>query len=244
MIFLSHLTNGRAAFGWGVGGGIPSDLTVFGLDTAIAGRRMSESLETMLLLLDASEPVTIESDWFSLQDAVLQLRPYSDPHMKFAVASTDRRNVELMGRLGGDVLIGGMPGHVGELMQHLSSGAREFGREASRDQIKLSYVMHITEDRAEAIEGFRQGAIDEFYEFQVGVNGRPTPASGPDKWYEDYVDRNIIGSVDDAVEKLSAIVESSGGVGGFIFMSRNWAGSDANEESWRLFAERVIPKLG
>lgn len=243
MIFLDHLTKGRASFGMGVGGGIPSDLTVFGLDHEVAGRRMQESLDTMLRLLEGSEPVTIETDWFALHDAVLQLRPYTEPHMKFAVASADPRNVEMMGRLGGDVLIGGMPGKVADLMGPLQRGAASSGRTAHRSQIKLSYMMHIAEDRVEAVEGFREGAIKEFYEFQVGVNGRPAPDEGPDEWYREYVDRNVIGSVDDAISKLSSVVDQAGGLGGFIFMTRSWAGVEAREQSWRLFAQHVIPAL-
>jgi hypothetical protein len=146
MILLDHLTRGRVSFGIGIGGGIPSDLEVFGLNPETAGRRMQESLEVMLRLLAGEGPVSAESDWFELHDAVLQLHPYTKPHLPFAVASADPRNVELMGRLGGKVLLGGIPERVEQVYDHLARGAEEAGREASRDQIMLSYVLHVDED--------------------------------------------------------------------------------------------------
>lgn len=243
MIFLDHLTRGRVSFGLGVGGGIPSDLSVFGLGADEAGKRMQESLDVMMRLLAGEGPVSAHSDWFELNDATLQMRPYTQPHMPFAVASGDLRNVELMGSLGGKVLLGDMPERVEQVYEHLEKGAKAVGREASRDQIVLSYMLHIDEEHDRAIADFKDGAVREFYEFQVGVNGRPEPDDTPDEWYEGYLDKHIIGSPDDAIEKLAEIEESSGGVGGVIFMTREWAGLDASRRSWRIFAEEVAPKF-
>jgi limonene 1,2-monooxygenase len=243
MILLDHLTRGRVSFGIGVGGGIPSDLTVFGLTPESAGKRMQESLDVMLRLLEGSEPVTAHSDWFTLQEAVLQMRPYTEPHMPFAVASADPRNVSLMGKLGGKVLLGGNPERVEQVFRDLDRGAALEGKEASKDQIMLSYVMHLDDSHEKAIADFKEGAIREFYEFQVGVNGRPEPEGGPDVWYEAYLERNIIGSPEHARERIAQIEETAGGLGGIIFMSRAWAGIEASRDSWRLFAEAVAPKF-
>lgn len=242
-IFLDHLTRGRVSFGIGVGGGIPSDLTAFGLDAEEAGKRMGESIDVMLRLLAGEGPVSEKTDWFELEDAVLQMRPYTQPHMEFAVASTNPQNVDMMGRLGGRVLMGGTPGRVPEVLEALEGGARKSDRGASRDQIELSYMLHLAETTNEAVAGFEAGALRELQEFQVGVNGRPEPEESPDEWYRTYVERNIIGSPQDAIRRIEAIQEESGGVGGIIFMTREWAGVDANRESWRLFAEEVAPKF-
>ena len=244
MIYVDHLTRGRVSFGLGVGGGIPSDLTVFGLDTAIAGRRMQESLEVILRLLESDEPVTAKTDWFELHEAVLQLQPYSRPHMPFAVASSDPRNVELMGRLGGNVLLGGTPDRVPDVLGSLETGADNAGRSAKRDQIMLSVVMHLDEDGDRARAEFKEGAIREFYEFQVAVNGRPEPVGGPDDWYEAYLRQHIVGSPEDAIQRIEQMRAVSGGFGGIIFMSREWAGHEASRRSWELFAGEVAPRFG
>jgi limonene 1,2-monooxygenase len=241
MILLDHLTRGRVSFGLGIGGGIPSDLEVFGLTYEEAGRRMQESVDVMLRLLDGDEPVSEKTDWFELHDAVLQLRPYTEPHMPLAVASADPRNLQLMGERGGKVLLGPIPEQVPEIFTTLTDGARRAGRAAERSQIMLSYVLHLADTDGEAVDSFKAGAIREFYEFQVEVNGRPVPPGTPDEWYTGYVDQHIIGSPDTAIEKISSIQELSGGVGGIIFMSREWAGLPESRESWRLFAEKVAP---
>jgi len=243
MILLDHLTRGRVSFGMGVGGGIPSDLSVFGLTPELAGRRMQESIDVMMKLLRSSEPVTASSDWFELNEAVLQLRPYSKPHMPLAVASANPKNVEFMGQVGGQVLLGGTPHLVDGAYEALERGARAAGREATRDQIWLSYVLHVAETNEEAVEGFRDGAIAEFYEFQVGVNGRPEPETSREEWYSSYVDQHLIGSPDDVAEKLESIESEAGGIGGVIFMSREWAGVEATRRSWSLFAEKAMPRF-
>jgi limonene 1,2-monooxygenase len=161
--------------------------------------------------------------------------------MPLAVASANPNNVEFMGRVGGRVLLGGAPHLVEGAYEALRKGALEAGREASRDQIWLSYVLHLAETTAAAVERFKDGATSEFYEFQIGVNGRPAPEVSRDDWYEGYVDQHLIGSPGDVTAKIETIVERSGGVGGFIFMSREWAGVDAARRSWELFAEQVMP---
>lgn len=241
MILLDHLTRGRVSFGMGVGGGIPSDLSVFGLTPELAGRRMQESIDVMMELLTSAAPVTAKSDWFELHDAVLQLRPYTQPHMPLAVASANPKNVGFMGRVGGRVLLGGTPHLVEDAYEALQAGALEAGRTASRSQIWLSYVLHVAETTRAAVDTFKDGAIAEFYEFQIGVNGRPAPEVSRDDWYEDYVDQHLIGSPAEVASKIETIVERSGGVGGILFMSREWAGVDAARRSWDLFAEEVMP---
>lgn len=243
MIMLDHLTRGRVTFGMGVGGGIPSDLTVFGLTKETAGARMEESIDVIMRLLEDNEPVSASSDWFELRDATLQLRPYTEPHMPFAVASTHTPNVEFMGRTGGKVLLGPLPGRVPEVLEDLRRGAEQTGRTASRDQIELSYMLHVAPTRSEAVDAFKEGAIRERYEFVSGVNGTPEPDGSPEDWYAGYVDANLIGSPADVIETIERIQEESGGVGGMIFMTRDWAGIEANRESWRIFAEEVAPKF-
>ena len=243
MIFLDHLTKGRTSFGMGVGGGIPSDLAVFGLGPTSAGRRMQESIDAMTRLLSSSRPVTMKTEWFEINEATLQLRPYTEPHMPFAVASSHPDNVRFMGRVGGKVLLGGDPRLVDDVFAELMKGAAEAGVAAHRDQLWLSYVMYLDLDGERARSDFKAGATREFYEFQVGYNGRAEPEHGPDAWYDDYVRRHIIGSPAEATEKIAEIAEESGGIGGMIFMAREWAGDERSRASWRLFADEVMPNF-
>lgn len=241
MIFLDHLTRGRARFGVGVGGGLPSDLKVFGLSPDEAGRRLDQGMDLILRLLQGDGPITEKTDWYELNEAVLQLRPYTHPHMPFAVASSNPRNIEMMGRLGGQVLTGPIPEQVPAIYGSLELGAAETGQTASRSQIMLSYAMHLADSREEALDAVKSDAISEHYEFNVVVNGRPRPEGTPDEWFDRWVDAQIIGTPEEAVGFIEDLVERSGGFGGILFTSRDWGGTEARNRSWELFARHVAP---
>ena len=86
MVLLDHLTRGRVMFGVGPGA-LPSDAFMMGIDVARQRDMMEEAFEAILELLAGEKPVNRETDWFTLKDARLQLRPYSDPRFEIAVAA-------------------------------------------------------------------------------------------------------------------------------------------------------------
>src|SRR6059058_824370 len=86
MILLDHLTLGRAMFGVGPGA-LPSDAFMMGIDPLRQREMMDESLEAIVALLTSDEPVTRETDWFTLRDARLHLRPYTQPCFEVGVAA-------------------------------------------------------------------------------------------------------------------------------------------------------------
>src|ERR1700741_4530540 len=104
MILLDHLTRGRVMFGVGPGA-LPSDAHMMGIDPATQRERMEESLGAIMALLTSNEPVSIQTDWFTLRDARLQLRPYTYPHFEIAVAATvSPAGPRTAGRYGAGVL--------------------------------------------------------------------------------------------------------------------------------------------
>ena len=88
MVLLDHLTRGRAMLGVGPGA-LVTDALMLGLDPKIQRPRMDESMGVIMRLLTEPEPITYESEWFTLRDASLHLRPYTQPHMPVAVASAE-----------------------------------------------------------------------------------------------------------------------------------------------------------
>src|ERR1700754_4548394 len=87
MVLLDHLTRGRVMFGVGPGA-LPSDAFMMGIDPGRQREMMEESLEAILALLTSDEPVNRQTDWFTLRDARLQLRPYTRPTPEVSVAAT------------------------------------------------------------------------------------------------------------------------------------------------------------
>ena len=86
IVLLDHLTRGRAMLGCGPGQ-LTSDAHMLGIPADEQRPRMEEALDAIMALL-RGETVTMQTDWFTLQDARLQLTPYSDPCFDIAVAAS------------------------------------------------------------------------------------------------------------------------------------------------------------
>ena len=137
---------------------------------------MEESLEAILALLDGSEPVTRETDWFTLRDARLQLRPYTHPRFEIAVAAQvspagSARRRPLRPRPAVDRR------HVGRRASTSSAShwtvmeerAAEFGTDRRPPQAGgSSGPMHIAETEEQARKDVEFGLVDWVDYFQHG----------------------------------------------------------------------------
>ena len=87
LLQLDHMTEGRAMLGCGPGV-LTSDAYMLGIDPVDQRRRMSESLDAIMALLRSREPFTMETDWFTLQEARCHVLPYQSPTVEMAVAAS------------------------------------------------------------------------------------------------------------------------------------------------------------
>ncbi|MDQ1448315.1 MAG: limonene 1,2-monooxygenase, partial [Actinomycetota bacterium] len=85
-VLLDHLTRGRAMLGCGPGQ-LTSDAHMLGIPADLQRPRMDEALDAIMALL-RGETVNMRTDWFTLQDARLQLKPYSEPNIEVAIAAS------------------------------------------------------------------------------------------------------------------------------------------------------------
>src|SRR4051812_38349301 len=86
MVLLDHLTRGRVMLGVGPGA-LVTDALMLGIEPNQQRPRMEESMRAIVHLLTSDEPLTMETDWFTLRNARLHLRPFTQPHFPLAVAS-------------------------------------------------------------------------------------------------------------------------------------------------------------
>src|SRR5215204_2842428 len=101
IVMLDHLTRGRMMFGAGPGQ-LTSDAAMLGIDPQQQRPRMEESFDVIMRLF-AGETVTTKTDWFTCDEAVLQVRPYSN--FDVAVASSiSPAGSKLAGRYGTGLL--------------------------------------------------------------------------------------------------------------------------------------------
>ena len=84
MVQLDHMTGGRAIFGSGPGA-LASDAHTLGIDPMTQRDRQDEAI-AIIRRLFRGERVTAKSDWFTMNDAALQILPLQE-EMPFVVAS-------------------------------------------------------------------------------------------------------------------------------------------------------------
>jgi limonene 1,2-monooxygenase len=242
-------------FGCGPGA-LPTDAHIMGIDPVDQRRMMEESLEAILALFTSEEPITRETDWFTIRDGRLQMRPYSHPHPEVAVAAmvtpsgprlAGEHNVSLlslsMSLAEGFAAIGQAWGVVQE------QAAKHGQPEPDRRTWRILGNLHIAETREQAVKDCTFGLKDFSDYFGGGagfvplankVEGEPDT---PEAFVERYNEAGgvVIGTPDDAIEYIEGLIEQSGGFGTFLMLGHDWASPERTIASYRLFAEKVIP---
>ncbi|HEX8805169.1 MAG TPA: LLM class flavin-dependent oxidoreductase [Acidimicrobiales bacterium] len=249
MVLLDHLTRGRVMMGVGPGA-LPSDAFMMGIDVSRQRDMMEEALEAILLLLDSTEPVTYETDWFTLRDARLQLRPYQRPRFEVAVAAQiSPSGPRAAGRFGCSLLSIGATsaGGFDALGYHwgvVEERARAFGRRVDRAGWRLVGPMHLAETREQAVADVAFG-LGEWVDYFQRVAALPLAPDTTD--HDTLVDAlnasgfAIIGTPDDAVAQIQRLDEQSGGFGTYLLMAHDWADRPQTLRSYELFSRYVMP---
>jgi limonene 1,2-monooxygenase len=254
MVQLDHMTHGRVMLGVGPGA-LPSDAYMMGIEHTVQRPRMDEALGVILRLFTETEPITYKSDWFELREALLQLRPYQRPYMPVAVASVQSpAGVVLAGKYGAAVLTITVPrdpspnseSDLRRLWDIAEESAAEHGQEVRREDWRLVVPVHLAESRQEAREEARMGAGRYLREYSEGTNGRRPVFDGPlDKVIDFMADAGywFVGTPDDCIEGIKQLEEKSGGYGGFLVQTVDWAPRDKMLHSYELLARYVMPQF-
>jgi limonene 1,2-monooxygenase len=251
MALLDNLTRGRVLFGVGPGA-LVTDALMFGVDPARTREMQDEAMGVILRLFTETEPITVESDWFTLRDAVLQLRPYTQPHMPIAVASMQSPSgPTLAGKYGAGLLsVGVFFGFRGAVdlkaqWQVAEEAAAESGRTVSRAEWRLVLPIHLAETRAEAIAQIHDRATMWLTQYQRDVLSRPLPEGVPEaRVVETLAERGawLVGTPDDCIAAIERLDELSGGFGGLLVMVQDWATREQQRRSYELLARYVMPR--
>ena len=254
MVQLDHMTHGRVMFGVGPGA-LPGDAYMMGIDPTTQREKMDEAFGIVLRLFTETEPITYKSDWFELNEAMLQLRPYTRPHMPIAVASVQSPSgVALAGKYGASVLTITVPRdpsatggtNLKFLWDVAEESAAEHNQKVDRFDWRLTVPVHLAESREKAFEEARLGAGRFLREYTEGTNGRKAAFDGPLEEVIDHMAETnswIIGTPDDCIEGILKLEEQSGGFGGFLVQAIDWAPRDRILNSFELLARYVMPRF-
>ena len=255
-VLLDHLTRGRVMFGTGPGA-LPSDAYMMGIDPVRQRPMMQESLEAILALFRAApdERIDRQTDWFTLREAALQMRPYTWPYPEISTAAmVSPSGPRLAGALGTSLLSLSMsvPGGFAALenaWQIVTEQADKAGRvEPDRANWRVLGIVHLADTRDQAIEDCTYGLQDfanyfgaaGFVPLSNSVDGTPP---SPREFVAEYAAKGncCINTADDAIAYISGLLDQSGGFGTFLMLGHDWADPEATRHSYDLFARRVIP---
>ena len=244
MLQLDHLTQGRAILGVGPGA-LASDASMLGIDPVTQRRKMDESLGVILRLL-RGEVVTHDSDWFSLRDARLQMRGYTEPHLPVVVASTiSPSGTTAAGKYGLDVI--SLGGFIGQPVIDLADqwaiaerAAQEHGQTVDRAGWRVVIPFYIAPTREEAIVQASEGCRRFLVDYIGGTVGHHIDAAQMEATLHGE-GAAIIGSPDDAIAAIERLQDVTGGFGGFVGLFHEWAGPQEMTRNYELFARYVMP---
>ena len=253
MVQLDYQSGGRVIFGSGPGA-LPSDAHTLGVDPMVLRDRQDEAMGVIRRLFEGGERFSYESEWFTLNEAKLQLLPLQRD-MEFAVASmVSPSGMTLAGKHGAGVLSIGSTTKAGLQALPLQwsfaeESAAKHDRTVDRSTWRIVMSWHIAETRDKAREEAKEGLFRHNNEYTVGTlaAGEGTIFKTPDEavdvtaFSDDSV--AVIGTPRDLVERIEKMIDVTGGFGTAIGFVHDWANRADTLNSWDLVARYVMPEV-
>lgn len=253
MVQLDHQSGGRVIFGSGPGA-LPSDAHTLGVDPMVLRDRQDEAMGIIRRLFEGGERFSYESEWFTLNEAKLQLLPLQRD-MEFAVASmVSPSGMTLAGKHGAGVLSIGSTTKAGLQALPLQwsfaeESAAKHNRTVDRSTWRIVMSWHIAETRDKARAEAKEGLFKHNNDYTVGTlaAGEGTIFKTPDEavdvtaYSEDSV--AVIGTPRDLVERIEKMIDVTGGFGTAIGFVHDWANRADTLNSWDLVARYVMPEV-
>jgi len=247
ILMLDHLTEGRMMFGVGPGQ-LTSDASMLGIDPGEQRRMMEESFDVIMALF-RGEVVSAKTDWFTVTEGRLQLRPWTYPMFDIAVAaSISPSGPKVAGRHGVGLLsiAATTPEGFAMLAAHwavMEEQAADHGTTVDRRNWRMMGPMHVAETEQEALDNCRYGLERVFdYLGHVVPTGPVTATTYEGRVQEMNASGSaVIGTPEMAVAQIQRLVDQSGGFGAFLCFGGDIADLEATKRSYELIAQYVMP---
>ena len=255
LVQLDHMSMGRLIFGSGPGA-LPSDAAMLNIDPMRQRSMQDEALGAIVRLL-RGERVTESTDWFTLNDAALQILPFQERIPMAAASSISPSGMKLAGKYGMGVL--SIASNSSEGLQSLPTqwafaeeSAVLHNQTVRREDWRVLMSWHLAPTREQARNEAVDGLQNWNNNYNVKVLGRPNAVHVEDRWeLLDMTAANgsggagssIIGTPDDMIEAILNLQKLTGGFGTVLGFAHDWADREATFRSWELFARYVIPEV-
>ncbi len=252
LVQLDHMSMGRLIFGSGPGA-LPSDAAMLRIDPLRQRDMQDEALGAIVALL-RGERVTMETDWFTLDDAALQILAFQETIPMAAASSISPSGMKLAGKYGMGVL--SIASNSTEGLQSLPTqwsfaeeSALQHGQRVDRADWRVLMSWHLASSREQARNEAVDGLQNWHNNYNVKVLGRPNAVHVDNKWQlldmtaSSGAGASVIGTPDDMIEAILSLVKVTGGFGTVLGFAHDWADREATTRSWELFARYVIPEV-
>lgn len=244
IVQLDHLTRGRLIWGMGTGS-VAQDAWMIGLDTQNLRRMSEEGVEAITALLRCDEPVSRKTDWFEMRDAMLQLRPFSDPIDIRVAAMMSPSGPRLAGKHGLGLFQFGVPGEdaLANTWRILQETAEEHGHEEiPRSRWTVNQLVYLAETEEQARKDVRWN-LEAVVEGLSNVLPLFDEKPGSIDELIDHLNAGamIIGTPEMAIERIEDLQRRSGGVGTYVVGNLEAASPENVQRSYELFAREVVP---
>jgi len=256
IVQLDHQTRGRVIFGTGPGA-LPSDAWTLGIDPMKQRDRQDEALGVIIRLLRGEERFSVESDWFTLRDAQLQILPLQEDMQMVAASSISPSGMQIAGKYGIGVI--SIASTSSEGLQALPTqwsfaeeAAAKNNKTVDRKNWRVLMSWHIAESRKDAEKEAKHGLQRWHNEYNVRVLGRPGAkrVEDADELLAQIAGRGaegtgaaVVGTPDELVASIRELQQVTGGFGTVIGFAHDWADREATLRSWELFARYVMPEV-
>jgi limonene 1,2-monooxygenase len=251
---LDHMTRGRFLLGLGPGA-LPSDAAMIGLDMPQTRELLEDAVGIITHLLTRDEPISFDNGRWTLKDARLHLRPYSNLADTITIAAVaSPAGPRLAGRYGHGLLSVGATTAAGfDLLglhwDVMEERAANYGVRVDRNKWRLVGLMHLAPTREQAYREVEHG-IAQWFDYFQHTAAFPQMAVGDGTSVKEFIDfvnesgLGTIGTPEDACDQIDRLVkQSNGGFGAYLQLAHDWADPEAKFRSYELFARHVAPRF-
>jgi limonene 1,2-monooxygenase len=253
IVQLDHMSQGRAILGPGPGA-LASDAHTLGIDPMTQRDRQDEAIGVIKRLLAGEPRFSHESDWFTLNDAKLQILPLQEEIPMATASMVSPSGMTLAGKYGDGVLsIGSMSTEgIQSLPLQWSFAEESAGKHSkvvTRRNWRVMFNWHIAETREKAYEEVEHGLMKWHNDYTVGTLQRPgvEPFASTTDAIVGLADgpgsAAVIGTPDDLIERIVQMYEVTGGFGVAVGFINDWARPADVRNSWDMVARYVIPEV-
>jgi limonene 1,2-monooxygenase len=247
-IQLHNMTQGRAMLGVGPGA-LVSDAKMMGIETAKQRDMMEEALGDILRLFNG-EIVTNKTDWYELNEARLQMKPYANESIEVVTASmVSPSGPTAAGKYGTGLMslsatAAPALNTAGTNWDIATEAAKKYGNEMDRSSWRMIGLVHVAETNEQAIKDVQFG-LEEWTQYFEDVAVVPmVPEDRRSDPLSHLIESGMaaVGTPDVVINQIETLWEASqGGFGSFLITDHNWAPFEAKLKSYELIARYVFP---